>query len=660
MRKRILCLVMGLVMLLGVCTVALTSCSKDAAENQENIQNQASARAITLSMYIMSEKPVDENTEKEIEDAVNRITEKKYKTRLDLRFFTEEAYFYYEGKDANGNVGTLYQTIDSVNANGVGEMIIDFDGAMAAPAGITDFKVVRVAGYYEQIDKAFADRDEARKNGTIVTLPEDDGENSDETEDESGHIQIIYPEIADYQVDIFYMGGEDNFLKYKNDNRLTKLDDELTGSSKILNTNISPQYLAHIKSLNNGTYAIPTSKVIGEYTYLLLNKAALADEYRSAGNGVSNAKNYTSLTCADVEDFLNYTLQHSDNKDYYYGIYTNLSQDELLINNIKYWGVDENGDLSDAFSILGGYFNDKDDYLSKNTYAKIENLFENKNFLSDLKTLKYYESENYIHYQKQANKSFAVGYVTGGAELVEEYGDEYELVPISTPRLTEGEIYSDMYAVGAHTANVGRSMQIICMLNTDVNFRNLILYGIEGKHYRLHDTKIKDEYGDNIMAGELTDVGKAYYNIDINKTGNTFTAYPIYESNYNIRSYGVKQNQIAKVDIALGFKLNYGNFRVNVASEGEENYSTSLKNVQALSDKILKEYRECSYEDIDKFIENAQKEIRESEAVKYHLSCTLGVSHEADGTVKDNSELVCGSLSCCYQAWLVDKKIISK
>ena len=91
MRKRILCLVMGLVMLLGVCTVALTSCSKDAAENQENIQNQASARAITLSMYIMSEKPVDENTEKEIEDAVNRITEKKYKTRLDLRFFTEEA-----------------------------------------------------------------------------------------------------------------------------------------------------------------------------------------------------------------------------------------------------------------------------------------------------------------------------------------------------------------------------------------------------------------------------------------------------------------------------------------------------------------------------------------------------------------------------------------
>ena len=129
MSKKLLCLFLGLVMLLGVC---LTACGeKDDDEAMKDIEDDASQTAITLSMYLMTEAPVNKckydetlvdangknnskmceecikETKKEIKKenvletctyqaiskAVNSITETKYKTRLELRFYTEDEYY---------------------------------------------------------------------------------------------------------------------------------------------------------------------------------------------------------------------------------------------------------------------------------------------------------------------------------------------------------------------------------------------------------------------------------------------------------------------------------------------------------------------------------------------------------------------------------------
>ena len=88
MKKKLICLALSLVMLLSVC---LTGCgNKTNDEIQGNISESASLDARTLSLCLVSEKAVDEKTEKRIEEAVNNITETKFKTRLDLRFFTED------------------------------------------------------------------------------------------------------------------------------------------------------------------------------------------------------------------------------------------------------------------------------------------------------------------------------------------------------------------------------------------------------------------------------------------------------------------------------------------------------------------------------------------------------------------------------------------
>ena len=585
MSKRLICLALSIVMLLSLC---LTSCGgKDSDEAMSDINETANVDNRSLVVYLMSEAPVDAETEAIIEDAVNDMTEEKFNTRLDLRFYTEDEY-------------------------------------------------------YAQLDKAFADREAAKAAGTLAA---DKAVDSNETEtDEYGIPVPVYPGVASYQVDIFYMGGKENFDKYKSKGVLARLDDEINNSS-IISTNIPKQLLENIKGLNSGTYAIPTSKVIGEYTYLLLNKEALEAAYLKNDciclDGATDYSQFTSLTCGAVEDFLAYVTSDTNTlSDDYYPIYTNLSTEELLISNIQYWGIGDDGKLSDAFSVLGGYYGRDDKYLDSNVYAKMENLFENETFLNDIKVLKSYEINNY--YEAEDGKKFAVGYVQGGAELEEIYGEEYELIPVAIPRLTEEEIYSDMFAISAHTAQVSRAMEILEFMNSDEEFRNLLYYGVEDLHYQLISTGVENKYGEEFKVVEQFEESKKYQ-MDPNKTGNTFLIYPLKDSSLTLSGYQVAQNQIAGARLDLGFALDLNNYKVD---------TESLAEVKTLSEEIMEAYRACkTMDEFNIFVTESQAKIEASEAVQLHLGCGADGSHnKADGK--------CHSLRCSYIGWLTAKKII--
>ena len=649
MSKKILCLFLCFVMLLSVC---LTACSKkDADEALDQMQQDASQSAITLVMYLMSEAPVhkceydeslvdaegkndskmcrecvkatkkavkEENivdtcTYRAISKAVNSITERKYKTRIELRFYTEDEY-------------------------------------------------------YTALDAAFAERADAKNNKVSSTKPTTEAETAEEQvyTDENGIVRILYPTPASYQVDIFYMGGKVNFDKYKNSGMLQRLDDEINNSSKDLATSIPSQYLSNIKSLNSGTYAVPTSKTIGEYTYLILNKNALKDVERLNDEETTTFEAYTSLTCDEVQGFVDDVVSMYSDK--YYPIKTNLDSTELLISNLKYWGIDSEGELSDAFSVIGGYYGATDDYLDVNKYAKLENLLENEQFINDIKVLKNYEISGY--YSDENDKDFAVGYMTGGADLVEKYGDDYVMIPVEYPRLTEEELYSDLFAVSSYTASVGRSMQIITLLNTDIEFRNILLYGIDGTHYELitatypnpdPDDPVKeiayvDQYGEPIKyVKKIEATAEHSYSMSINKTGNTMIAYPECYGEKDIQNilypkqvgetvtktgYGIEQNRTAKVVLDLGFALETKDNKADKAS---------LAEVRDLSARILEEIKACkTMEELELCLEKARADVAASKAVQYNLACNNEETHDS----------TCHSLYCCYRAWLKSKGII--
>lgn len=590
MSRKLICLFLSLVMLLSVC---LTSCGdKSDDEAVGGIVEDASMDAATLAVYLMSESAVSDETKQEIEKAANKILVSKFNIKTKLKLF--------------------YYTPDQ---------------------------------YYAKLDAVFAARDAAEKNGTLLNDQKAlDELNKGETYiDEYGLVQIKYPEIASYHVDIFYMGGKDMYDKYRSANKLAKLDDEITYSAKDLTTSIAPQLLNNMKTVNGGTYAIPTSKAIDEYTYLLLNKDAMVRSYRSNAGGTTDFSGYTSLTCEKVKDFLEFVSdKNNELTGEYYPLYTNVTEEEMLLTNIKYWGVDERGDLDDAFSVLGGYYNNSDNYLDANKYAKIENLFENDQFISDITTLKQYRLDGYYNVASE-NQKFAVGYVTGGAEIVDQYGDEYEVIPVSYPRLSEDDLYSDMFGVSSYTSSVSRSMSVLTILNTDTEFRNLMLYGIEGEHYQLIDTDVENQYGETYKVARRLNNN---YVMDVNKTGNVFIAYTLEGGSVKSGSYGVTQNLDAKVDLSLGFKPTYNNFKIDAAG---------LAQIRELSATLWAEYKACDSEDaLEAFIASAKARIAESAAVGAHLDYDHGANE--DGSEKACSGS-CGSLQCSYAAWLKKMKI---
>ena len=495
MMKRIISLILCLIML----TACFAGCAQKTGDDKmQSVDQQQFEMARTLSMYLLCEKPVSAEQELALENAINSITKTKFKTALDLRIYTADEY-------------------------------------------------------YAQLEKSFADRDAAAEAGTL-------GEEEELTEDityvdEYGITQIKYPTVEGYQVDIFYVGGYDKFAQYVEEERFSRLDEQLSSSSKILNDYISPEYLKYMKELNGGTYAISSNDVMGEYTYLLLNKDVLAKTRYNTANGL---KEFTSLTCDATVDVLNQVK--TDYTDYV-PLYSCLGVDGLATSGIKYWGVDADGNLCNDFSLLVGTYNTSAKYKTVESLMTFMNGLTSSTFKTQLKTLKYYKANNYFGTEQDLESGkAAVAYVKGGADVFDKYSDNYEVVVIEKPTVTTQDIYANMFAVSSTTQDLSRAMEIICLLNRDETLRNLFQYGIEGVNYEMVDSDYLDE---NEKPYKVVRRLNEDYMMDPAKTGNTLLTYTLEGNDPTFNEYIKKQNRDVVVDITMGFGLSYGEYSVN-------------------------------------------------------------------------------------------------
>lgn len=554
-------------MLLSVC---LTGCGKKSPDDiNQGISDKASAAAVTLSMYLMSETPIDEDTAERIQNAVNEITEAKFKTRLKLYFYTEDEY-------------------------------------------------------YAKLETAFADRAAAKMNETF--------EEAAPVDPDDKFALIRYPEIADYQVDLFYLGGMERYNSYKQNGLLANMESFLSTSAKQIVQYISSQYLAALRINGNDVCAIPNNRAIGEYTYLLFNKDALSSTYLSPSS-------ITSLTDADCQKILSTINDSPSLREKFIPLWTNVEDVDALIANLQTVGANEDGTFSQDFSLMGTFYEPGDILTSpKPQNAMISNLLENSNFIDTLRTLKKYETSGYYGTDADEGKEFAVGLVQGGAELVEVYGDDYEMVAIETPRMDAEDVYGHMMGVSTYSTNIERSMQILTYLTTNEDFRNLLLYGVEGEDYQLIDTGVpKDDFGNNYQVVRRLD---SKYNMAPEKTGNTFITYQLEAENviYNLHEYGVAQNKDVKTSLDLGFSLKYEGTSY-VKSEG-------MQALRTLSAEIWADYLALTDADagFDAFVAASKQKFADNAAVMALLP--------AEGHDANTCGGVCGGLRCYYKAWL--------
>lgn len=500
MKKRLFCLALCLVMLAAT---VLTGCSsKSLDEVKSDFTHEASAKAITLTMWLVSEKEVDSETASRITKAVNNITESKFTTRMQLYFLTDDEY----------------RTV-------VTETIRKREDAKSIFADNSVKEEETTA---------------AGESGTVV--------NETET-DKFGRITIKYPDLNPNQVDIIYINGEDMFREYAANGWLKRLDEELSASSKKIKEYVSQTLLsaAQIKGVSdgsevNGTFAIPNNATIGKYTYMLLDKDLMQQTNFS---GIYDKGEIDGFFNQSIFSYLDIVRKSDPDV-----IPVDATYDQMVDLLAHYWSIDPETYEEDSsrFSLLGYRYTNPKTLSKGQTVLSFQNLFNDATFRKNYYELNRMRLDNGYFGTAAEGQKAAVRFETGDLAKYESYRSEdskYYPVIVKYPTVDVDDVYQNMFGVCAYTVDVSRSMQILTYLTTNVDFRNLIQYGEEDVDYK------KIENGNVVTVERLQET----YMMDVFKTGNAFIAYPdpAKDLSADVWEIGKKQNRDALIEPLLNF-----------------------------------------------------------------------------------------------------------
>ena len=570
MKRKILAFILALTML---CPLLLTGCGNEAEETGDESQEETTTRAtVSINMWVVT----DNNTSEEalearakVEEEFNRITKSTFTTRVDIEFVTADEY-----------VERLSAKFDAV------------DAAKKATAG--NKKPVADATESESVVEEY----EVNELGVSV---------------------LKYPAITDDQLDIVFVQDINHLYDLVGAQRLKNLNEHIneTGRSKILTDIISSAYLTHTK-VNDGTYGIPNNRIFGEYTYLLINKEYVTGDKNGDGAISSDEIAGSYINLDDINNFV-------DCADLVEYIKTNASDVAPVLeifNNpdIYYWGED-----SSEFSILASkeYFNSQT--KDKNDKYYTRNVFEIKEFTEFELLMKKYETQGYLAQdadKAKQDKSFGVAVMTGDSRILDEYSDNYYIKVLDTPAITDETISStSFFAVTEYTKDLDRAMEVITMLNTNSELRNVLQYGVEGVHYELDENDRVLRFNRNYM-------------MNLEDTGNVFVAYPEEGMADDIWEVGVKSNLDARIHALTGLWIKMRDVNKEVVAD----LAAASKNYKARMDACQ------TVEELDQFFKTAKEEVSADPAFTAAISSDAGsirsihtAWHEANWPEKEDA-----------------------
>ena len=546
MKTKFLCLVLGIMMMLAV----FTSCS-NTEKTLDDMADNAVRETQTLVVYLMAEKEVSPQTEEDVEEAINRLTKSKYKTQLDLRFFTEENYYTALEKKFKDKETEIKKAEKELNDKRKIEKELR---ESCKAAGIS---------YIPQTTPA---------PDTAIT------EAATLVNQEYGTIEYVYPEAGANQLDFFYVGDYNKYINYIDNEWAAALDEELSTSSKRLNEHIPAIYADHMN--NGGIYGVPNNNIIGNYTWMLLDKE-LMEEFVYAEDSIN------ALSYADENLF---RFLDDVKKDHPEIIPIQGTTDPL---NIYHWTVDpETNRLTNEFSIVGSSYKNDSGIGYEMVVTSIFHISEFTNHHLAIKRLEeggYYNAA--IPAAEGEEARVAVKIIEGGYDVYAENSDKYFVKMLAAPRANTEDIFQHMFCVNALEENVARSMEIITYINTNEEVRNILQYGVKDENYYIDEEGVLHRYNDTYM-------------MDVNKTGNIFMAHPEEGLPENYWEYGIQQNEDAMIVPAYSMSL------------GDETKVDleSLANLQALSAGYMERMNSCTtLAELQAFFATARSELNSNE-----------------------------------------------
>ena len=576
MKKKLMALVLCLVMLLSVFT-CFTACSKEEDDDVASDIYAQDDSAKTLTMWVVTENKKlnrDQNGElcftkdvqkamDEIEAAFTKETKKNYKINVDIVFLTQDEYY------------SKLETAIAANTD-VEELVGKAKRALQFYLDLMDKKIKNQEIPYktkeELTTQFYVDYPEhwPYREGVIWNNEEAEGDAEEEyILNEWGIPELKYPETEENQVDIFYFAGQDRLTEYADKDWLAILDEDLAGIGALIGDYVAPTLLDGVK-YNGMTYAIPNNVAIGAYTYMLIDKQ-MYDEF---GYGQSFAPDTTLVDC---KDFLSDVAANRDNENSYcYDVAPiNSTFEETLRHFAYFWDIgyeETEDDLGNVkyeypyntesdFSIFGTVYGDPAKVNRGQIGLAFNNLLADSKFQNILKTLKGYDASGYYYSDREmiAGQKAAISYIEAdysvkaeaaenGGVYTDENGRQYYVTVVKYPEVGEQELYGNMFGVCSATKYPYACVQVLAALNTESTLRNILQYGIEGEHYTI------DENTGVLSRIALNSKGETY-DMDINKTGNSFVAHPEEGKPADYWEIYKAQNGEAVIDPLLGFSF---------------------------------------------------------------------------------------------------------
>ena len=601
MKKRILCLLMGLVMLLSV--VSLVGCAQEEEEGADVAKNTG---AKTITLRIISEKYVcntekeladylanecggDKNSEKylamldtmkayeDVEREISKVTKSQYKTNVDILFYTEDVY--YELMEVSMAEYALEQQNAAYAARALEFYIKEYKtyDPEASEASIKH-AFYKYFPEYEKYKDFDAEGNVSADDDVYV-------------ENDLGIKELVYPEAGENQLDIVYISGYDMYTRYKENGWIVGLNSFISTTGKQLTYNISPTLLNGVK-IEGETYAIPNNVQIGEYTYMLVDKN-LATKYKYTYDSLKNLVDcrYFIDDVATNESVLPIDATLKECMDLYVW-YWNIGvvEDEDL--GISSYDMHPNND----FFVLGTHYKDPATIGRGFIDLGFNNLFADPEYRELYLTLKEYEFNGCYKSENDKRTDPAVSFVTGNYAMIreanendgvytDENGKEYFLYVAKYPKADEESLYGNMFAISANSKQTQACIEVITLLNTNSKVRNLFQYGIKQGEQLDGQTPNYAIDEDTGVLKRLNDL----YMMDINKTGNCFIAYPEEGLAPDYWEDSKAQNNDALIDPLLGF-----DFNERLAKFGGSLDDELIKNCILLTEQVKKQLDGCT------------------------------------------------------------------
>ena len=472
-----LCLVMLAVLFAGCGTKNTT---QTTTTNTDDLPS-------TINLIGITDKSTTPEAIDRVEEALNKISKTRYKTKIELTLVTADEYIAE-----------------------VEKRIAEADQASIKVKAITKFNALaqKEANNAQKLLSESSDKKNNKWTSqvtTVIASTMTTGEiysAEQTTVYEDGKIETVYPD-AQSPIDILMIDGREMY-DYLNDKGYLlsvekKLDEKFTKFKQY----IYPTFFNQLKAMTGDINAIPNNNLLAEYTYLVIDKD-IADAY-NGGNGfnIDNVDDYS-----DLSEFLAYVK--GDSK--YSGVAPLATQPEAL-GVFKYM---------DGEVAIGAYFDPIYGYsTTEGTDFTVQNLLSIPQYQEHVALMKSYNDKGYI---TEGATNYAVNVIKGDASVVAEYGDDYYVKVLQNPFVTPDDIFDGMMAVSSYTSSEDRALEIIEMFTTDPEAKNIFQYGIidDGDNTSYANYRLVENEGGKFTVQRLNNT----YMMDNGLTGNVYMGYP--------------------------------------------------------------------------------------------------------------------------------------